>query len=235
MVRALAPRAPRRLIGPDVEQGKPGVVAYADGSCLGNPGRGGWGVLILSADGSQRELSGADPSTTNNRMEITAAIQALRTLPPGIDVTVHSDSQYVINTMTRGWRRRENLDLWRELDTEAAKRHVHWEWIRGHSGDPLNQRADELARSAASGKRAPAAAPSASGRLIPRSVDSRENVAVDAEAEMLRQLRELLSENETIRRCANCGRAFVAAADYSHALTYCNRAPCQLAARGADD
>lgn len=235
MVRAVAPRAPRRLIGPAVAQGKSGVAAYADGSCLGNPGPGGWGVLIVGADGSQRELSGADPSTTNNRMEITAAVQALRALPPGLDVTIHSDSQYLINTMTRGWRRRENLDLWRELDAEAAKRRVQWEWVRGHAGDPLNERADELARSAAMGKRPAAAAPRAPGRSIPRTVEAGEKVAVDAEAEMLRQLRELLGENETIRRCANCGRAFVAAADDSHALTYCDLAPCQLAARRARD
>jgi len=211
------------------------VVAYADGSCLGNPGPGGWGVLIVGADGSQRELSGADPSTTNNRMEITAAIQALRALPPGMEVTVHSDSLYLINTMTRGWRRRENLDLWRELDAEAATRHVHWKWVRGHAGDPLNERADELARSAAMGKRAAAAAPRTSGRSIQRTVEPGENIAVDGEAEMLRQLRELLGENETIRRCANCGREFVAAADDSHAFTYCDHAPCQLVTRRARD
>src|SRR5712692_8105155 len=117
-------------------------VAYADGSCIGNPGPGGWGVLILEPDGSERELSGSDPSTTNNRMELTAVIEALRAVAPGVEVTVRSDSQYVVKTMTLGWKRRENVDLWQQLDAEVAQRKVNFEWVRGHAGDPHNERAD---------------------------------------------------------------------------------------------
>jgi len=124
------------------------TIAYADGSCLGNPGPGGWGVVIINADGSTHVLSGANPATTNNRMEITAAIEALRAFPPGAEVTVRTDSQYVVKTMTLGWKRRENLDLWRELDAEVARRLVRWEWVRGHAGDAMNQRADALATAA---------------------------------------------------------------------------------------
>src|SRR5260370_18079981 len=87
-------------------------VAYADGSCIGNPGPGGWGVLILEPDGSERELSGGDPSTTNNRMEITGVIEALRAVAPGVEVTVRSDSQYVVKTMTLGWKRRGDGPPW---------------------------------------------------------------------------------------------------------------------------
>lgn len=213
---------------------KSGVIAYADGSCIGNPGRGGWGVLIVGSDGASRELSGADPSTTNNRMELTAAIEALRALPAGIAVTLRSDSQYLINTMTRGWRRRENLDLWRELDAEAAKRHVNWEWVRGHAGDPLNERADEIARSAAMGRSPIASAAGRPGRATRRGAQARETTAADAEAETLDSLRPLLRENEAIRRCANCGRTFVAP-ENAAAAVFCALASCQLAARRRDD
>src|SRR5437016_14671321 len=101
---------------------QPPLIAYADGSCLGNPGPGGWGVVLVGTDGSRLEFSGAVPSTTNNRMEITAAIEALRRLPSGIEVTIRSDSQYLVKTMTLGWKRRENLDLWKMLDSEVAQR-----------------------------------------------------------------------------------------------------------------
>ena len=85
-------------------------------------------------------------------MEITAAIEALRRLPSGVEVTIRTDSQYLVNTMTLGWKRRENLDLWKILDAELAQRKVTWEWVRGHSGNTFNERADELARNAALGK-----------------------------------------------------------------------------------
>ncbi|HEV7989635.1 MAG TPA: ribonuclease H [Candidatus Binataceae bacterium] len=124
------------------------ILVYADGSCEGNPGPGGWGVVIVTPNGTRR-LSGADPQTTNNRMEISAAIEALRALDPGVPVIVRSDSQYVVRTMNDGWRRTKNQDLWQELDREAARHDVRFEWVRGHAGDALNEEADALAREAA--------------------------------------------------------------------------------------
>ncbi len=124
------------------------ILVYADGSCEGNPGPGGWGVVIVTPDGTRR-LSGADPQTTNNRMEISAAIEALRALDPGVPVIVRSDSQYLVRTMNDGWRRTKNQDLWQALDREAARHDVRFEWVRGHAGDALNEEADALAREAA--------------------------------------------------------------------------------------
>src|SRR6266851_2793662 len=115
MVRTASVRAQRQGVSERMAARETHPVAYADGSCIGNPGPGGWGVLILEPDGSERELSGGDPSTTNNRMEITGVIEALRAVAPGVEVTVRSDSQYVVKTMTLGWKRRENVDLWRQL------------------------------------------------------------------------------------------------------------------------
>ncbi|HUA36291.1 MAG TPA: ribonuclease H [Candidatus Binataceae bacterium] len=121
------------------------IVIYADGSCLGNPGPGGWGVLLIAPDGSRKELNGHDPTTTNNRMEILAAVEGLRATAPGSSVVLRSDSQYVINTMKLGWKRNKNHDLWKLLDDEQARRRVTFEWVRGHNGDRFNDRADELA------------------------------------------------------------------------------------------
>ena len=187
-------------------------IAYADGSCLGNPGRGGWGVLLIDPDGIAREFSGAHPATTNNRMEITAAIEALRNLPPAAAIKLHSDSQYVIKTMTLGWKRRENLDLWKILDVEAGRHRVQWEWVRGHSGDPNNERADELARSAAEGR-----APRGNHRTAP----------IEVETSISNKLTSLLRPGEAIRRCESCSRDFVAIDDAG----YCSLAGCQLKAR----
>ena len=108
--------------------------------------------MLVGSDASRLEFSGAADPTTNNRMEITAAIEALRRLPPGLEVMIRTDSQYLVNTMTLGWKRRENLDLWKILDAEVAQRKVHWEWVRGHSGDTFYERADVLARNAALGR-----------------------------------------------------------------------------------
>jgi ribonuclease HI len=199
------------------KQSRTAWVAYADGSCLGNPGPGGWGVVLIDPDGVTTELSGTDSPTTNNRMEITAAIEALRRIPAGALVILHSDSQYLVKTMNLGWKRRENLDLWARLDEEAIKRRVQWEWVRGHSGDPLNQRADELARSAAEKR---PARPAYTSRAPARS-SAPETESVEA------RLAPLLTPDEQIRRCANCGAAFVAGAD----SRYCSRAECQLKAR----
>ena len=214
------------------------TIVYADGSCLGNPGPGGWGCIIIGTDGSERELSGGSPKTTNNRMEITAAIEALRALPTAIHVVIRTDSQYLVNTMTKGWRRKENTDLWQELDAEVAKRRVEWEWVRGHAGDPRNERADQLARDAASGK--PAGARSLRQSLLPESGPATTRVVSKAataelEAEAARRLRPLLRDGEQILRCESCGAEFVASTDGSEQArggVYCPRVPCQLVARG---
>ncbi len=121
-------------------------LVYADGSCIGNPGPGGWGAIVIDqSGGTPRELNGHAPATTNNKMEITAAIEGLRATEPGSSVVLRSDSQYVIYTMTKNWKRKMNRDLWERLDREVAARDVRFEWIRGHGDDPLNDRADELA------------------------------------------------------------------------------------------
>ena len=120
------------------------IEIYTDGACSGNPGKGGWGAVILR-DGQTREISGGEPQTTNNRMEMTAVIEGLASVPSGAQVTVYSDSQYVVNTMTKNWKRRKNQDLWDKLDRETAARDVSWQWIRGHAGHPMNERADRLA------------------------------------------------------------------------------------------
>ena len=129
---------------------------YTDGACLGNPGPGGWGAVIIE-DGIKRTLSGADESTTNNRMEMLAVIQGLASVPESEPVTVFSDSQYVVNTMTRGWKRKANQDLWDRLDAEVAAHRVEWRWVRGHTGDPGNEEADSLATDAARGDSNPGA------------------------------------------------------------------------------
>ena len=123
---------------------EPTVVLYTDGACLGNPGPGGWGAVVFG-EGEKKLLHGAENNTTNNRMEITAVIEALKILPIGIDVKIYSDSTYVINTMTKNWKRKKNQDLWTLLDNEAALRNIQWEWVKGHSGDEFNEEADRLA------------------------------------------------------------------------------------------
>lgn len=134
------------------------VDIYTDGACSGNPGPGGWGA-ILRWNGKEKELFGFDPATTNNRMEMMAVIEALRSLKRTVPVRIHTDSQYVMKGMTewiQGWKRRgwktagkepvKNEDLWRELDGLAAQHPIEWFWVKGHAGHPENERADELAR-----------------------------------------------------------------------------------------
>jgi ribonuclease HI len=134
------------------------VDIYTDGACSGNPGPGGWGAILRHSE-REKELFGYEPATTNNRMEMTAVIEALRSLKRPTPVRVHTDSQYVQKGMTEwihGWKRRgwktagkdpvKNEDLWRTLDTLAAAHQVEWLWVKGHAGHPENERADELAR-----------------------------------------------------------------------------------------
>jgi len=133
------------------------VEVYADGACRGNPGPGGWGVL-LRARGADKELYGGEPDTTNNRMELTAAIRGLEMLQRRCTVHLYTDSQYVQKGITdwihdwkrRGWRTADrkpvkNADLWRRLDELSRGHAIEWHWVRGHSGHPENERADALA------------------------------------------------------------------------------------------
>lgn len=120
------------------------IEIYTDGACLGNPGPGGWAAIVVE-DGKKRTIKGGDENTTNNRMEILAVVNGLAALPASVTVAVYSDSQYVVNTMTRNWKRNANKDLWAGLDAEAGKRDVKWNWIRGHSGHPMNEEADRAA------------------------------------------------------------------------------------------
>jgi len=142
------------------------VDAFTDGACSGNPGPGGWGA-ILRWRGQEKELSGGDSPTTNNRMEMMAAIMALETLTRPTIVRIHTDSTYVKDGITkwlpawkkRGWKTADkkpvkNVDLWQRLETAAARHTVSWHWVRGHSGHLENERADALARGAIDALRA---------------------------------------------------------------------------------
>ena len=139
------------------------LYAYTDGACSGNPGPGGWGALLIARDGEtvlrERELQGGAAETTNNRMELLAAISALEALDRPSRLTLVTDSAYVKGGITewmRGWKRNgwktsakkpvKNEDLWRRLDEAAARHEVTWEWVKGHAGHPENERADALAR-----------------------------------------------------------------------------------------
>ena len=136
-----------------------GYRVYTDGACSSNPGPGGWGVVIRAADGSERELVGGEADTTNNRMELTAAIMALEEISEESRITLWTDSKYVLDGITswitawkrNGWRTAshqpvKNRDLWCRLDAAVARHEVDWRWIRGHVGHPENERADALAR-----------------------------------------------------------------------------------------
>ncbi len=141
----------------------PDLYAYTDGACSGNPGPGGWGVLLQARDGDrivkERELNGGEALTTNNRMELLAAISALESLSRPSNITIVTDSAYVKNGVTgwiHGWKRNgwktaakkpvKNEELWKRLDTAQQRHSVTWEWVKGHAGHPENERADELAR-----------------------------------------------------------------------------------------
>ncbi|MCP5268884.1 MAG: ribonuclease HI [Zoogloeaceae bacterium] len=133
------------------------IEIWADGGCRGNPGPGGWGVLMRSGP-HEKELWGGEPETTNNRMELTAVIRALEAMKRPVRARIHTDSQYVqkgISEWIHGWKRNgwktadkkpvKNADLWQTLDGLAARHQLEWLWVKGHAGDPGNERADELA------------------------------------------------------------------------------------------
>lgn len=119
------------------------VHIFTDGGADPNPGAGGWGA-VLEYEGRIKELYGSIPHATNNQAELTAAIMGLRALKKPCEVVIYSDSQYLIFTMTKGWKRSKNADLWRELDEAAAPHEVDWQWVRGHVGMPGNERAHDL-------------------------------------------------------------------------------------------
>lgn len=134
------------------------TIMYTDGACRGNPGPGGWGVYVASGDILPREYCGGEQDTTNNRMELMAAIEAIKRVPAGTELVLYTDSQYVnqgINSWIENWKRNgwktsakkpvKNADLWQELDAQVSRVEVDWRWVKGHSGDPGNEAADRLA------------------------------------------------------------------------------------------
>ena len=137
----------------------PAVEIYTDGACSGNPGPGGWAAILRSGS-HEKVIGGGDKETTNNRMEVTAALEALRNLTKPSHVVFHTDSSYLLNGATswledwkkRNWKRKQgqlqNVDLWKEMDLELAKHQVEWVWVKGHAGNRMNERVDELARKA---------------------------------------------------------------------------------------
>lgn len=179
--------------------------------------------MLHDPDGVVREFNGHDPRTTNNRMELTAAIEGLRATPPESHVLLRSDSQYVVKTVTDGWKRKANQDLWRMLDAEIDARTARFEWVRGHDTDPINNRADKLALMGAQGK---LIADGASATKSPAHPTSRSASASSSDDVAL--LTPLLERGESIRECAGCGAAFVSSGDGDD---YCSQAICQLKAR----
>ena len=142
------------------------VDIFTDGACSGNPGPGGWGAILEFGD-HKKELNGGEPHTTNNRMELMAAISALEALSKPCDVDLHTDSQYLRDGImgwikkwkTNGWKTADrkpvkNIDLWQRLDAALARHKVRWHWVKGHAGHDMNERADELARNAIAAMRA---------------------------------------------------------------------------------
>jgi ribonuclease HI len=139
--------------------GKPEVTIYTDGACTGNPGPGGWGALLRYGV-HEKAISGGEVDTTNNRMELRAALEALRALEEPCRVTLFTDSRYLKQGITewlpnwkrRNWRRKggklANVDLWMKLEEEIARHEIHWRWVRGHAGNVFNERVDQLARKA---------------------------------------------------------------------------------------
>jgi ribonuclease HI len=145
-----------RIFSDDKAKGT--VAIWTDGACSGNPGPGGWGAILRYA-GTEKELSGGEAPTTNNRMELMAAISALEALKRPCTVDLHTDSEYLRNGVMKwlaGWKRNgwrtadkkpvKNIDLWERLDAALGRHEIRWHWVKGHAGDEMNERADELAR-----------------------------------------------------------------------------------------
>jgi ribonuclease HI len=139
---------------------RPSITVFTDGACSGNPGAGGWGAVLLSGE-HRKEINGGEAHTTNNRMELMAAIAALETIKKPSDVELHTDSVYLRDGITKwifGWRKKgwrtadgsavKNVELWQRLETAAARHKVDWRWLKGHAGHVENERADVLAREA---------------------------------------------------------------------------------------
>jgi ribonuclease HI len=154
----------------DKAPAKPRVTVYTDGACSGNPGPGGWGAILMSGT-HRKEISGAEAETTNNRMELSAAIGALEALKKPAIVALHTDSNYLKDGITKwihGWKRNgwktadkkpvKNEDLWKRLEAALKSHTIEWHWVKGHAGHPENERADELARQAIAQLRASAKA-----------------------------------------------------------------------------
>jgi len=136
------------------------IIIYTDGACSGNPGKGGYGAVLMYRD-NYKEIFGFSPETTNNKMEITAVIEALKTLKRSCNVIIYTDSKYVMDGITKwisswkrnGWKTADrkpvkNVELWQELDLQCSKHSIQWQWVKGHSGDKYNEIVDKLARSA---------------------------------------------------------------------------------------
>ena len=133
---------------------------YCDGACSGNPGPGGWGAVLIWGE-NEKEISGAEANTTNNRMELRAAIEAIKSVKKKVKIVIHTDSQYVKNGITvwiKDWQKTnwnkgkvKNIELWQELLEESSKHDIKWKWVRGHSGVEYNEKADILAREAIKG------------------------------------------------------------------------------------
>lgn len=161
---------------------------YTDGSCLVNPGPGGWGALVLPDQGELQRLSGGEAHTTNNRMEMTGAIKGLEATAPGTSVDLYSDSSYLVNTMTKNWKRRVNNDLWDQLDALARLRKVNWLWVRGHNGDPGNEEADRLAGNAMK--------LAADGKLVTPEAQPKLDVPVSTKPSVKTEVDEVASGSE---------------------------------------
>lgn len=184
------------------------LIIYTDGSCLGNPGPGGWAAIIKDAQ-SETVLSGGENNTTNNRMEMTAVIEALlwvRAQHKARPIQVHSDSSLVINTLKDDWKRKTNGDLWATLDEARADLQIEWHWVKGHAGSPLNERVDQLAVAEAEKiqKKSPITTPTKSAKTTSHATDEFLCAACGTAS---KGLLGYLSDSDMIRvDCPHCGR-----------------------------